>query len=151
VSRTGTSAGAPVDLNGLVEADGVDLGQLGTLTVAFSTLDHGRPLVEWVTPAEDGQSVAHDSKVKVGVRAFRVGSGITDDGYVRLTFAGGTGCEGQTVRGDVADSQGGGEVELTLPAGCSGTGVMLTATLVDPEGQPLNPPVTSTRTLTITP
>jgi hypothetical protein len=151
VSRTGTSDGAPLDLNGLVEADGVDLGQLGALTVAFSALDYGRPRVEWVAPAEDGQSVARGSMVKVGVRAFRVGSGITDDGSVRLTFAGGTGCEGQTVRGDVMDSQGGGEVELPLPGGCSGTGVRLTATLVNPEGQPLNPPVTSTRTLTITP
>jgi carboxypeptidase family protein len=151
VSRTGTSEGEPLDLNGLVDADGVDLGRLGALTVAFSTLDYGRPLVGWVAPAEDGQSVLHDSKVKVRVLAFRVGSGITDDGYVRLTFAGGTGCEGQTVRGDVVDSLGGGEVELTLPAGCSGTGVQLTATLVNPEGLPLNPPVTSTRTLTITP
>ncbi len=151
VSRTGTPTGTPVDLNGLVDADGTDLGQLGTLTVAFSTLDYGRPLVEWVAPAEDGLSVAYRSKVRVRVRAFRVGSGITDDGFVRLTFSGGTGCEGQTVRGDVADSQGSGEVELQLPGGCSGTGVGLTATLVDPEGQPLNPPVTSTRTLTISP
>jgi hypothetical protein len=58
------------------------------------------------------------------------------------------------VRGYVADSLGRGEVELTLPSTCSGTGVQLTATLVSPDelgGQPLSPPVMSTRTITLTP
>jgi hypothetical protein len=119
--------------------------------VAFSTLDYGRPLVTWVEPAEDGQSLSRGSTVKVRVSAFRVGSGLTDDGYVRLTFSGGTGCEGQELRGDVVDSQGRGEVELVLPSTCTGTGVQLTATLVDPDGQPLSPPVLSTRTLTLNP
>jgi hypothetical protein len=149
--RTGTSAGAVVDLHGLVEADGVDLEHLGELTVAYSALDYGRPLVTWVTPAEDGQSVPEGSKVKVRVLAFRVGSGNQDDGYVKLTFTGGTGCEGQVVNGQVMGSQGLGEVELLLPGDCTGTDVQLTATLVDPEGNALHPAVTSTRALKITP
>lgn len=148
VRRTGTTSGAPVDLSGLVEADGVDLNRLGELTVAYSALEYGRPLVSWVEPAEDGQSLAKGSTVKVRVRAFRVGSGITDDGYVRLTFSG---CQALEMRGDVVDSQGRGEVEFKLPGTCTGTGVQLTATLVDTEGVPLTPPVTSTRTLTLTP
>ncbi|WP_309897497.1 carboxypeptidase regulatory-like domain-containing protein [Archangium sp.] len=148
VRRTGTTAGAPVELNGLVEADGVDLNRLGELTVAYSALEYGRPLVTWVEPAEEGQSLAKGSTVKVRVRAFRVGSGITDDGYVRLTFSG---CQALEMREDVVDSQGRGEVEFTLPGTCTGTGVQLTATLVDTEGVPLTPPVTSTRTLTLTP
>jgi hypothetical protein len=152
VRRTGTLAGALLDLNGLVEADGVDLNRLGELTVAYSALEYGRPLVTWVEPAEDGQSLARGSKVKVRVRAFRVGSNpVEDEGSVRLTFAGGTGCEGEEVRGYVVDSQGRGEVELPLPGACTGTGVQLTATLVDTGGTALNPPVTSTRTLTLTP
>jgi hypothetical protein len=153
VSRTGTAAGASLALRGLVE-EGRALARLGELTVALSTLDYGRPLVTWVAPAEDGQTLARGAKVKVRVTAFRVGSGFSDDGYVRLTLAGGTGCEGQEVLGYVADSQGRGEVELTLPGSCSGTGVQLTATLVSSEafgGQPLSPPVMSARTVTITP
>ena len=145
VRRTGTSAGAVVNLHGLVEADGVDLEQLGELTVAWSALEYGRPLVTWLEPAEDGQSVAKGSKVKVRVLGFRVGSGIVDEGYVRLTFAGGTGCE--PVDGYVVEGRG--EVELQLPAACTGAGVQLNATLVDTEGVALSPPVTSPRTLTI--
>jgi hypothetical protein len=150
VRRTGTSAGAAVNLHGLVEADGVDLEHLGELTVAWSALDYGRPLVTWLEPEEDGQSVSKGSKVKVRVLRFRVGSGISDDGYVRLTFAGGTGCEGLVEEGTVVDAQG--QMELALPSGCSGTGVRLTATLMEPKergGQPVSPPVTSQRTLTI--
>ncbi|PTL76848.1 carboxypeptidase regulatory-like domain-containing protein [Vitiosangium sp. GDMCC 1.1324] len=149
--RTGTSAGAALNLNGLVDADGVDLEHLGALTVAWSALDYGRPLVTWMDPEEDGKTLSRGSKVKVRVLAFRVGSGISDDGSVRLTFSGGAGCAGKTVNGYVVDSQGRGEVELQLPGECSGTGVQLTATLVDPDGVPLLPPVTSTRTITITP
>ncbi|WNG57205.1 hypothetical protein F0U59_22335 [Archangium gephyra] len=145
VRRTGTSAGAAVNLHGLVEADGVDLEHLGELTVAWSALEYGRPLVTWLEPAEDGQSVAKGSKVKVRVLGFRVGSGIVDEGYVRLTFAGGTGCE--PVDGYVVEGRG--EVELQLPEACTGAGVQLNATLVDTEGVALSPPVTSQRTLTI--
>ncbi|HYO72010.1 MAG TPA: dickkopf-related protein [Archangium sp.] len=147
VRRTGTTAGAAVNLHGLVEADGVDLEHLGELTVAWSALDYGRPLVTWLEPAEDGQSVSKGAKVKVRVLGFRVGSGISDEGYVRLTLAGGTGCEGTPVNGYVVEGRG--EVELQLPTACTGAGVQLNATLVDPEGVELSPPVKSQRTLTI--
>lgn len=153
VSPTGTAVGTYWELRGLV-LDARALARLGELTVAMSALDYGRPLVTWMDPAEDGQSLARGAKVKVRVTAFRVGSGLSDDGYVRLTLAGGTGCDGLEARGYVADSQGRGEVELTLPSTCSGTGVQLTATLVSPDelgGQPLSPPVMSTRTVTLTP
>lgn len=144
--RTGTSAGAAMNLHGLVEADGVDLEHLGELAVAWSALDYGRPLVTWMEPAEDGQSVTRGSKVKVRVLGFRVGSGPLDEGYVRLTFAGGTGCTGHV---DGAVVEGRGEVELQLPGTCTGAGVQLNATLVDTGGGALSPPVTSPRTLTI--
>ncbi|WP_375773246.1 carboxypeptidase regulatory-like domain-containing protein [Archangium gephyra] len=147
VRRTGTSAGAAMNLHGLVEADGVDLEHLGELAVAWSSLDYGRPLVTWMAPAEDGQSVTRGSKVKVRVLRFRVGSGPLDEGYVRLTFSGGAGCEASPVNGYVVEGRG--EVELTLPGTCTGTDVQLNATLVDTAGVELSPPVTSHRTLTI--
>jgi hypothetical protein len=143
------SGGSALDMKGLVTADGADLERLGELATAYSALDYGRPQVGWVTPAEDGQSVARGTTVKVLVSRFRLGSAFTDDGYVKLTFAGGTGCEGQEVLGTVDVSQGRGEVDLKLPAGCSGSGVQLIATLVDPEGVPLNPPVSSTCSVTM--
>ncbi|HEY0093365.1 MAG TPA: carboxypeptidase regulatory-like domain-containing protein, partial [Archangium sp.] len=146
VRRTGTSAGVAMNLHGLVEADGVDLEHLGELAVAWSSLDYGRPLVTWMEPAEDGQSVARGAKVKVRVLGFRVGSGSLDDGYVRLTFAGAPGCV-SPVNGYVVEGRG--EVELQLPGTCTGVGVQLNATLVDTAGVDLSPPVTSSRTLTI--
>ncbi|MFY0522222.1 hypothetical protein ACN28I_03085 [Archangium gephyra] len=84
--------------------------------------------------------------MKVRVLGFRVGSGPLDEGYVRLTFAGGAGCTGH-VEGAVVEGRG--EVELQLPGPCTGTGVQLNATLVDTGGVALSPPVTSRRTLTI--
>jgi hypothetical protein len=149
--RAGASGDTPLDLRGLVEANGAELDRLGELTTAWAVYAPRRPQVTWVNPAEDGQSVASGSTVRVRVEGFRLGSGPTDDGYVLLSLVGGTGCEGQQVPGYVEVSPGRGEVELPLPAGCSGAGVQLTATLVDPQGTPLSPPVTSTRAVTLSP
>lgn len=144
------SDGAALSVAALVESrDSTE--RFADLVRAFSVLDYGRPEVTWVTPAEDGGRVAPGGAVRVRVTAFKPGSAPTDDGYVRLSFVGGTGCEGQTARGDVDVSQGLGEVELRLPAGCSGAGVQLTATLVDPDGEPLRPAVSSTRAVNVLP
>jgi hypothetical protein len=129
----------------LAEADELTLGQLGELTRGWALLEYRRPEVSWLVPDMDGLSVPRGSTVRVKTTGFRMGSGPTDDGYVQLSFTGGTGCEGQLVRGDVDASQGRGEVELRLPSGCSGLGLSMTATLVDPSGAPLRPPVSSTR------
>ncbi len=141
--------GAPLSPVALAEADETNLEHLADFTRAYSLLDYRRPEVAWLVPEVDGLSVTREATVRVRATGFRVGSGLTDDGYVQLSFTGGTGCEGQTVRGDVDASQGRGEVDLRLPAGCSGLGVYLTATLVDPSGTPLRPPVSSTRLLHI--
>ncbi len=133
----------------LAEAEDSNLGRLGDFTRAWSVLDYRRPEVAWLIPDADGLSVPRESTVRVRTTGFRVGSGPTDDGYVQLSFSGGMGCEGKTVRGDVDVSQGRGEVDLKLPSDCSGLGVFLTATLMDPSGAPLRPPVSSTRLINI--
>ncbi len=160
---TGTRSGLLVQALGARTQEGDALGpvrlvesrdaseRLAELTHAFALLDYGRPEVTWVVPSAEGASVPRESAVRVRVSAFKPGSAQTDDGYVLLSFSGGTGCEGQTVRGDVEVSQGQGEVELRLPTGCSGTGVQLHATLVDPSGTPLRPAVTRSRSVTILP
>jgi hypothetical protein len=133
----------------LAEADETNLQHLSDFTRAYSLLDYRRPEVTWLVPEADGLSVPRESTVRVRATGFRIGSGPTDDGYVLLSFNGGTGCAGQTVRGDVDASQGRGEVDLKLPSGCSGLSMYLTATLVDPTGTPLRPPVSSTRLINI--
>ena len=133
----------------LAQGDFASLDRLSDFTRAYSLLDYQRPEVSWLVPEVDGLSVPRESTVRVRATGFRVGSGLTDDGYVQLTFNGGTGCAGQSVRGDVDASQGRGEVDLRLPAGCSGLNLLLTATLVDPSGTPLRPAVSSTRLLNI--
>ncbi|HEX8699505.1 MAG TPA: carboxypeptidase regulatory-like domain-containing protein [Myxococcaceae bacterium] len=143
------AGGAGLGAVALAEADDANLERLSDFTRAYSLLDYRRPEVSWLTPEVDGLSVPRGSTVRVRATGFRIGSGPTDDGYVQLSFAGGTGCAGQTVRGDVDASQGRGEVELPLPAGCLGLDLRVTATLVDPSGTPLRPPVFSTRLLNI--
>jgi hypothetical protein len=133
----------------LAEAEDVSLDRLGDFTRAWSALDYRRPELIWLTPGSDGLSVPRESTVRVRTTGFRVGSGLTDDGYVQLSFTGSPGCEGQTVRGDVDASQGRGEVELKLPPACAGLSIVMTATLVDPSGAPLRPPVFSTRLVNI--
>ncbi|MDY7227919.1 carboxypeptidase regulatory-like domain-containing protein [Hyalangium rubrum] len=133
----------------LVESNDLHLGRLSDFIRAASLLDYRRPEVSWLVPEGDGLSVPRESTVRVRTTSFRIGSGPTDDGYVQLSFNGGAGCEGQTVRGDVDASQGRGEVDLRLPPGCSGLSLLVTATLVDPTGAPLRPPVFSSRRLNI--
>jgi hypothetical protein len=142
--------GAPLlSLRALLEPDGADLERVGELASAFSALDSGRPLVSWLEPAEDGRTLPPGSTVRVRVSSFRLGTAPADDGYVLLSLSGGAGCEGLSVSGTVDDSQGRGEISLPLPAACSGQQVRLTATLVHPDGSPLRPPVSSTRSVNL--
>lgn len=125
--------------------------RLADLTSAISVLDSGRPDVSWVVPSEDGGRLVPGGTVRVRVTGFKLGSAATDDGYVLLSLSGALGCDGVTVRGDVDVSQGQGEVDLRLPAGCQGSGIALTATLVDPSGVPLRPAVVGSRSVNILP
>ncbi|MCY1022881.1 carboxypeptidase-like regulatory domain-containing protein [Pyxidicoccus sp. MSG2] len=129
----------------LAAADGPGLEHVSDLTRAVSALDVGRPEVTWLYPELEGQGLVRGSAVRVRVTGFRVGSGDDADGQVRLSLRGGSGCAGTVLLGDEDVSQGQGEVELQLPATCSGMGVTLTAELADPDGVPLRPPVAAVR------
>lgn len=129
----------------LVAADGPGLEHVGDLTRAVSALDVGRPVLTWLFPELEGQRLVRGSAVRVRVTGFRVGSGAGAEGHVRLVLQGGSGCAGTVLLGDEDVSKGRGEVELLLPATCSGSGVTLRAELADPDGVPLRPPVTAVR------
>lgn len=147
----GASGASLLTLRTLLEPDGADLERVGELASAWSSLDSGRPLVSWLEPAEEGRSLPPGSTVRVRVSSFRLGTAPADDGYVLLSLSGGSGCEGLTVSGTVEDSQGRGELSLPLPTACSGQQVSLAATLVHPDGSPLRPPVSSTRSVNLVP
>ena len=115
------------------------------MTRAASVLDMGRPEVRWLFPELEGQPLVRGSAVRVRVTGFRVGSGRDAQGHVRLSLLGGSGCAGTVLLGDEDVSSGQGEVELQLPASCSGSGVTLVAELADGQGVPLRPPVTAVR------
>ncbi|WP_164014021.1 carboxypeptidase regulatory-like domain-containing protein [Pyxidicoccus trucidator] len=144
------AVGGPATRDGLgparlAAADGPGLERVGDLTRAASVLDVGRPEVRWLFPELEGQPLVRGSAVRVRVTGFRMGSGGDAEGHVRLSLLGGSGCAGTVLLGDEDVSSGRGEVELQLPATCSGTGVTLVAELADEEGAPLRPPVTAVR------
>ncbi|MBZ4419921.1 carboxypeptidase-like regulatory domain-containing protein [Myxococcus sp. RHSTA-1-4] len=129
----------------LASAGGPGMERLADLTLGTAALDVGRPEVAWLFPELEGQRLVRGSAVRVRVTGFRVGSGEASEGQVRLTLRGGLGCEGTVLLEAEDVSQGRGEVELRLPATCSGMGVMLVAELADSGGVPLRPPVAAVR------
>lgn len=133
----------------LVAVGGLGLERLADLTDAVATLSLGRPEVTWRHPEADGQRLARGSAVRVSVSGFRLGTGPGGEGQVRVSLRGGTGCNDQVQFASAPVAPGRGEVELQLPAACSGRGVTMVATLVDLEGDPLRPLVTATRQVDI--
>ncbi|MCK8502200.1 carboxypeptidase regulatory-like domain-containing protein [Myxococcus fulvus] len=129
----------------LAAADGPGLDHVGDLTQAASSLDVGRPEVAWLYPELEGQRLTRGSAVRVRVTGFRLGTGAEADGRVRIVVRGGAkGCE-EVLVSDTSTSPTSGEVELRLPASCSGLGVSLIASLEDPEGRLLRPAVSALR------
>ncbi|WP_225409533.1 carboxypeptidase regulatory-like domain-containing protein [Stigmatella hybrida] len=138
--------GKRLSLAMLAEGQTASLAQLDAFTRAFSVLDYRRPELTWLTPEADGLSVPRGSTVRVRATGFHLGPAPEGEGFVQLSFVGGVGCEGQTVRGERNTA---GDVDLRLPSACSGNDVSLTATLVDSSGLPLRPPVAYTRRIHI--
>ncbi len=134
-----------VSLKDLVEFNGTNADRLGDYITAFSIIDYTRPDVEWVEPI-DGATIAKGSTLKLDVSAFRIGTGASDDGYVKITFTGGSGCDPIDVTTDA--SQGKGEISATLAPSCAGA-VELTATLHGKDNQPIAPVASSRIAVTI--
>jgi hypothetical protein len=131
-----------VTFKNLVEASATNFDRMTDLVQSFSLIDYGTPSISWTSPAP-GSTAAHGSTAVVNVKGFAVGmpSDATADGYVKVTFAGGTGCD-MPALGQTASTDGKGNVNITIPSTCMGS-VTATAALVDPTGTPLNPPVST--------
>ncbi|MFY2559517.1 carboxypeptidase regulatory-like domain-containing protein [Corallococcus terminator] len=146
---TGRDARDVLGPSRLAAADGPGLDHVGDLTRAASSLDVGRPEVMWLYPELEGQRLSRGSAVRVRVTGFRPGVGDEADGRVRVVIrGGGKGCE-EVLVSDSAVSPVTGEVQLQLPASCSGMGVLLIAALQDAEGSLLRPPVSVVRAVDI--
>lgn len=117
---------------------------------AFSFLSYGKPKVGFKEPKASGATVARGSKIIIEVSGFSVGTMQgTDDGVVRLTFTGGTGCDPATLNTEVP-AKGSGELEYTIPTTCSGANVSIKAELMKVNGtDPILPAVSRTITANI--
>jgi hypothetical protein len=131
-----------------VEASATNATRQTDFTTAFTFVDYSHPTISWKTPAAPAGTAAKGGTVTVTVSHFTVGADATSDGYVHLTLMGGTGCD-MAVDAKADTSMGKGNIDITLPSGCSGTGITATAALVDPSGTALNPVVQAQNTLTI--
>lgn len=109
--------------------------------------DYGRATVHWLSPAASGAVLARGVSLTVQVTGFKIGTAPTDDGFVRLTFVGGTGCSAVDL---TSDPTGQGTPGVVLPLSCTGTNLQMTATLHDrATGVALVPPVSETVTVTL--
>lgn len=116
-------------------------------STASSFVDYQRPLVGWLTPAASGAVIAMGSEVLVKVTQFRVGQTASDDGFVRVFFAGGSSCPSVDV---LNDPSGKGEIPVTVPAGCTGVNVQMIAELHEQAtSAAVSPPVNETISVTI--
>jgi hypothetical protein len=138
--------GSKLDLRPLVEAEEGTLARLSDFIVAFSEHSRKRPGLNWIVPPnqdEDGiiPSIDHDTVLIISITNFHVNKDPADDGRVRLSFQGGTGCSDQQLVEKVETNLAQAEAYFRIPASCRGTRVQMTATLVDSNNVPLDPPV----------
>lgn len=146
-TENGLPTGPAATFAKIVEFDGFQADRLTDFTTGFSIIDYGAPDIDWVTPAMNNATIAKGSEIVVKVSDFKVGATASDDGFVRVTFTGGTGCTDIEQKTDA--SMGKGEIRLTLPAACAGAGVKMTALLIGANNMAVAPPVSSEITATI--
>ncbi len=130
----------------LVEANNTNADRLTDFTTAFSFIDYARPSLAWKTPAAGG-TIMKGTNAVISVKNFKVGNMASDDGYVKITFTGGTGCT--EASGQTETMAGSGDVNVMIPSTCTGSGITATAKLVDVNGMDLNPPVTAPQMITV--
>lgn len=141
--------GSAVNFNQFVQFNGTNMDRLGDFMVAFSAIDFGRPEISWETPSAGAMTptIAPGSTIVLNVSGFKVGTTAADDGVVKITFNGGTGCTEQTISTDA--SMGAGELSHQLPAACTGANVEMTATLFNNQGTAIAPGVSNSITVNI--
>ena len=147
------TTGAAITFKNVVEFNSTNGDRLVDFTTGFSLVDYDRPSITWKTPATAGTVVAKGSQVIVTVKAFKVGSTLAEDGFVKLSFTPVTAtCPDVEVKTDA--SMGKGDIAITVPAACVLANATMTATLMTIASTPaaplpILPPVSSTLTANI--
>ncbi len=140
----------PVTFTDYVELNDTNADRTTDFLTAFSFLNYGKPTVGFKTPSTNPATIARGSIIKIEVAGFSIGNSQgTNDGVVRLTFTGGTGCAAVVLNTETPMA-GSGELDHALPMACTGTNIVIRAELLKPDGTtPLAPAVASTLTATI--
>jgi hypothetical protein len=149
IRLSATQAASPtMAYKDLVEANNTNADRLTDFTTAFSFIDYARPTLSWKTPGPGG-TIMKGTNAVISVKSFKVGNMAAngDDGFVKITFTGGTGCT--ETQGQTETMAGSGDVNVMIPSTCTGTGITARAKLVDVNGADLNPPVTADQTITV--
>ncbi len=140
----------PVTFTEYVELNDTNADRTTDFLTAFSFLNYGKPTIGFKTPATNPATITRGSSIKVEVAGFSIGNTPgTNDGVVRLTFTGGTGCA-DVVLNTETPMAGSGELEHALPMACTGAGIVIRAELLKTDGTTaIAPAVASTTTVTI--
>ncbi len=143
------TGGAPLSFTQLVEFNATNADRITNYLTAFGFLDYGAPTVTFKTlpnPVPDA------SKIVVAVSKFKIGETPADDGIVKVSFskagAAVAGCD--VLTGKTETAPGKGEIELSIPAACSGSDVVVKAQLFTGDGATaIAPEVSVSKTVTI--
>lgn len=140
----GQPAGPALTFQGLVEFNATNFDRLTNFMTGFSFLDFAEPKPSFKTdlkvPVPDG------GKIVVKVEKFKIGTAAGDEGLVKLSFAQGANpvANCATMSSSTELVAGKGEVEFTLPAECTATGVTVKAQLFYDANTPVLPEVSVT-------
>lgn len=144
-----TTGSPAVTFANYVEANDTNADRTTDFLTAFSFLNYSPPSIGFKTPSANPATITAGSKLVIEVGSFAVGTTGTDDGVVKLSFTGGTGCADAVINAETP-MKGSGEVEHTLPTACTGAGITIKAELLKTDGTtPIAPAVSATITATI--
>ena len=143
-----TTGSPAVNFNAYVELNDTNADRTTDFLTAFSFLTYAPPSVGFKTPSANPATITAMSKLVVTVSSFAVGTAATDDGVVKFSFTPNTGCPDAIVSTE-APMKGSGEVEYTLPAGCTGMRSIKAELLKSDMATPIAPAVSKTITATI--
>ena len=140
----------PVSFVDYVELNDTNADRTTDFLTAFSFLNYGKPTIGFKTPASSPATITRGSKLVVSVKGYSIGTTPgTNDGVVKLSFTGGTGCADVVLTTEVPMA-GSGDLEHTLPTACTGAGIVITAELLKTDSTTaIAPAVRSTITATI--
>jgi hypothetical protein len=141
-----TEAGADLSFKNLVENNGTNADRMNDFARAFAIYGYARPEVKWETPTSGG-TASVGSTFKLTVANFRIGTdAATADGTVEVSCGQGA---NTSVTVSAWSDQEKGEITGVLPSGCTAGAQTLTATLLDTQGQPLQPAAAFTNAVTL--